>query len=228
MKLLYRCDACQRIWLQDGKRCNLDLGENQVAEIAREVSADLAMLPTCTCRVCLYRAGGGAIEIDEYGKGAGFGFSWEYPSPHLMHAMVTIVSSHWLSRQADPRATLPDIVTRPKKMRAVLIWFAELSSPPSLSALDPDLFNQLDANPPGFGQPGTEHWRWRGGIGVAPCPPLGGPAVLLLAVALPATTPLDVQTFFTTWQSLALLSLQGGIVGEVQPGFPHGNASPQS
>ena len=51
-----------------------------------------AQVPACTCRVCLYRAGGGAIEIDEYGRGAGFGFGWEYPSPHLMHVSHPPVS----------------------------------------------------------------------------------------------------------------------------------------
>ncbi|HEU5377136.1 MAG TPA: hypothetical protein VFV38_17025 [Ktedonobacteraceae bacterium] len=217
IKLLYRCTSCQRIWLQDGSRIHLDLGEDQVVALAREVSADLAALPACTCRLCLSRTGGGAIEVDEYGKGAGYGFSWECPAPQATHAIVTMLSCSWLSRQTDPRATLPDVVTRPKTMRAVLAWFVELLPPPHLSMLDPGLLQLLmHANPPGFGQPGTEHWRWMGGMGVVPCPPLGGPAQILLAQALPVTKQPGLAQLFSTAQALAVLTLHGSVAGEAR------------
>src|SRR5512146_486819 len=217
IKLLYRCPSCQRIWLQDGSRIHLDLGEDQVAALAQEVSADLAALPAGTCRLCLYRAGGGAIEVDEYGKGAGYGFSWECPAPQVTHAIVTMLSSRWLARLTHPRATLPDVVTRPQTMRAVLAWFVELLPPQRLNVLDPDLLQLLlHANPPGFGQPGTEHWRWYGGTCVVPCPPLGGPAQILLAQALPVTKRQEVAQVFSTAQSLALLALHGSVAGEAR------------
>lgn len=218
VKLLLCCPSCQRIWVQDGKRVELDLTEDQVRARAQELCADLTALPSCTCRRCLARTGGGVIEIDEYGQGKGFGFSWEYPSPHPIHALLVILSAHWIGHRTDPGAVLPDIVTRPRKMRQVLTWFAELPASPPLTPLDagdPELVSHLmSGNPPGFGQQGTEQWRWRTSMGVAPCPPLGGPALLLLALALPPAAAAAVGELFPTWQALARLTLQASVVGD--------------
>jgi hypothetical protein len=191
-----------------------------IRRVAREVAADLTALPAGICRRCLWRQGGGSIEIDEHGQGKGFGFSWEYPSPSPIHALLVILSAHWIGHITDPGAVRPDIVTRPRKMRQVLTWFAELPASPPLTPLDagdPELVSHLmSGNPPGFGQPGTEQWRWRASLGGAPCPPLGGPALLLLALALalPPATAAAVGELFPTWQALARLTLQASVVGD--------------
>src|SRR5258708_2030584 len=139
VRLLYRCELCQRIWLQDGKRIALDLQDAQIQELAQELTADVAQLPASTCRLCLYRAGGAAIEIDEYGKGHGFGVSWECQQPTLVHALFSLYSHDWVAKQADPEALLPDIVTRPEKMRAVLAWFVESLPPRQVHPLNRDM-----------------------------------------------------------------------------------------
>ena len=217
IKVLYRCDRCQRIWFQDGKRIALDLKNAELEQRARELSADLAQLPASTCRLCLYRLGGGATEIDEYGKGRGFGFSWEYPAPHLIHAMVSVNSLTWL-QQTHPTAQLPDVVTRPDLMRAVLAWFVELLPPQTFRLLDPRVLKMLrESNLPGFGQPGTASWQWKGATGTLPCPPLGGKVQAICVVALPATESFSVPRFFPLWQSLAFLTLLGGVAGETRP-----------
>ncbi len=215
IRILYRCGACQRVWLQDGKRIALDLQETQIQALAHDLAADLEHLPAATCRLCLYRAGGGAIEIDEYGNGAGFGFSWECPRPTLVHALLTIHSHDWLEQIADSAAQLPDIVTQPEKMRAVLAWFVELLPPRRVHLLDPAMLVLLDlTNPPGFGQPGTEDWQWKGCRFATHCPPLGGRAQLVLVMARPAREPFSFSTLFPVWQSLTLLTLLGTVAGE--------------
>ncbi|HEU5381516.1 MAG TPA: hypothetical protein VFV38_39350 [Ktedonobacteraceae bacterium] len=163
VRVLYRCGSCQRVWLQDGKQVELELEEAQVQALAQELAADLTRLPTLTCRLCLFRAGGGAIEADEYGQGMGFGFSWEFPAPRPVHALLTMFSRRWLSRLRDPSALLPDVITRPQRMRAVLTWFAHCSLPARSWPLEPATVQELTrTNRPGRGQPGTANWRWHG------------------------------------------------------------------
>ena len=215
-KILYRCGACQRIWLQDGARITLELAEAQVQALARELgAADLASLPVSPCRLCLYRTGGGVTEIDEYGKGKGFGWSWEYLFPHPIHALLTVTSTQWLRNVADVSLTLPDVVTRPRTMRAVLAWFVELEPPHQVQRLDSLLCSLLrQTNPPGYGQPGTEAWQWSGWRSRLFCAPLQGPADLMLTLALPPEQEESTFTaLFSVWQSLAFLTLLGSVTG---------------
>lgn len=208
VRVLYRCESCQRVWLQDGKQVELELEDAQVQALAQELAADLARLPTLTCRLCLFRAGGGAIEADEYGQGMGFGFSWEFPAPHALHALLTMFSRRWLSRLRDPSALLPDVITRPQRMRAVLTWFAHCSLPARSWPLEPATVQELTrTNRPGRGQPGTANWRWHGCQFLAPCPPLEGEALLVCALAMPATDAFSLPEAFAVWQALAALAL---------------------
>ncbi len=218
IRLLYRCNVCQRIWLQDGKRVVPELDDRQLQELSHTLQAPLDRLPASTCRLCLLRAGHGAIEMDEYGQGMGFGFSWECPQPHLVHAMLTILSPRWLARQSDPAGSLPDVVRHPQKMRAVLTWLTQCPCPRQYHVLERPMLQALaTTNPPGFGQPGTGQWQWKGSRFSALCPPLGGHALLLLAVAMPATEPFCFPAQFPLWQSLAHLALLGKIAGETPP-----------
>ena len=223
LRVLYRCGACGRIWFQDGKRIALDLQEPQIQVLAQELNADLAHLPGATCRLCLYHLGGGSIEIDEYGKGAGFGFSWECSHPVLVHALLTIHSHNWLAKLSGPEGLLPDIVTQPEKMRAVLAWFVERLPPlpRQFHRLSREMCLLLNtANQPGFGQrrAETENWQWKGCRFEAVCPPLGGKVLLMLAVARPATEPFSLLQLYPVWQSLAFLTLLGSVAGEKRSG----------
>lgn len=209
VRVLYRCGSCQRVWLQDGKRVILELEDTQVQALAREIVADLARLPMLTCRLCLFRAGGGAIEADEYGQGMGFGFSWECPAPHPLHALLTMFSQRWLCRLSDPSALVPDVVTRPHRMRAVLAWFEQCQFPAQSWPLAPTTIRELTrTNRPGRGQSGTATWRWNGCQFLAPCPLLEGEALLLCALATPATNAFCLPEAFAVWQALAALALR--------------------
>ena len=214
-KLLYRCNTCQRIWLQDGKQVTLELDTLQIQALVRELSADLDRLPTSTCRLCLYRVGAGAVEVDEYGQGEGFGFSWECPHPSPVHAMLTVLSRDWLRQLPDRASSLPDIVTHPGRMRAILAWFRELPPPRQCCPLDRVILQELNrTNRPGFGQPQTEDWQWQGCSFETFCSPLGRRALLMLMIAMPAGERFYLPTLLPVWQSLAFLTLLGSVPGE--------------
>lgn len=217
-RVLYRCPTCQRVWYQDGSRQRLDLEAHERMQFAQELSANLEALPLSTCRLCVVRNAGCVIDIDEYGstdgKGKGFGFNWEAPEPVGAHLQAGIISSAWLVRQHKLE---PDIVTTPKRLRAVLRWFTEITHFPLMVLFTEDHSDILArTNPPGFGMTGTAHWQWKGGLFRLPCPPLRDDALVSLSIALPRTEPLDIQELIHLWQMLAEVMLLSGITDNME------------
>ncbi len=211
-RVLFRCASCQRIWLQEGRRVVLDLSDLQLQTIVQELSADVTQLPPATCRFCVFQHGTGAFEIDEYGKGQGFGLSWECPDP-LVHTMGAIMSQQWMARQMRP--AVPDIVTAPVTLRKVLRWFKETRLPRQVQCFPPAFSASLAADTlPGFGATGTQGWQWKGYLLVLPCPPLGGSAIVTLALALPPTEPISAAELLELWQLLIDVALLGKLAGE--------------
>jgi hypothetical protein len=207
-RILYECRVCRRVWLRDGKTDHLDLKQEQIQHIALELSADLAHLPRVTCHPCLWRTGGGSVEIDQYGGGEGFGFYWEIPRPMVLHASSAIQSEQCMR----DKETLPELLTHPQKMRAVLQVVKDLPFPKRFNVL-PDAYGQLQSLVfrPGFGQMGTQNWQWRAWIFSLDCPPLGGQTTVTFMLALPHTVRLSEPTVFAIWQFLMELTLVGGM-----------------
>ncbi len=208
VRALYRCPVCQCIWLQDGPSV-LEVQAGQLARLAEEMAANLEHLPEAGCRRCLWQHGGGAVSIDEYDAGEGFGLCWELPHPVVIHATSAILSARGVANQQSP----PDVLTRPETLRAVLRVLQDAIPPREIQAL-PDLFCQLQASQarPGFGQPGTEQWCWRGWACALPCPPLAGQASVVVMLALPRTEQLSPAEEFGRWQTL---------LGFVEPVLAH-------
>lgn len=217
-RVLYRCPTCKRVWLQDGARRQLELSERDLAHLVRDLSARLDVLPVAPCRLRVFRARTGVMEIDEYGRkdgdGRGFGLNWEAPEPVGAHLLATIVARSWLVRQTR---LAPDILTSPARLRAVLCWLSEAKSfPLGIVLTEVESAELARTNPPGFGMAGTADWQWRGGIFQLPCPPLRDEAIVSLAIALPPREPLEIPELIAFWQALAELLLLSDSVGEEQ------------
>ena len=207
-RILHRCQVCKRIWLQDGRSVILDLTAEQLQRAAQELSADLTRLPDVMCRMCLWRTGGGSVEIDQYGSGEGFGFLWEIPRPVILHAFSAILSEQCVRT----KQTQPELLTRPQILRAILQTAKDLPFPPHMEEL-PDAYGQIQAQEfrPGFGQPGTEHWQWRGWIFFLDCPPFAGRTTITFLLALPPAVHFAKTSAFAIWQFLLGMTLSDGI-----------------
>jgi hypothetical protein len=211
VQILYRCPACQRIWLQDGTSVILDLRPDQVQSFAQQLSADLTRLPASLCRPCIWRTGGISIEIDEYNQGESFGLSWQILRPAVLHAISALLSSKatstWESR--------PDVLTQHEKLRAVLHAVNQVARPQYIQRL-PSFFGLLQALTvsPGFGQEGTAQWQWQGWAFRLSCPPLdaSGPATVIVMLALPPTEQVTGEEVFRLWQQLVDLTLLCGVL----------------
>lgn len=215
-QVLYRCPDCHRTWFQDGKSCILDLQADQIQTVAQRVSADLAHLPLSICRVCLFRTGGGVVEVDEYGQGeGGFGFHWQLRQPVLLHAISALLSKPWMRRFPNAEDAVPDIVTRPEKLRTVLQHIKQARVPRAYFLLEQQICAELAAdNRPGFGHIGTEDWDWQGIGFEMPIPQFRGNAAVTLFFALPPREPIRPEPLFRLWQALAELTLSRRLPGE--------------
>lgn len=215
-QVLYRCPECQRAWLQDGVRHQLELTPEELEQRAQSLSAHLEALPRERCRLCAWRQQISAVNIDEYGSkdgdGKGFGLIWEAPEPVGAHLQAAILGQSWF--QHHP-ALSPDIITSHACLRAVLRWLCETTHFPLLTQMTEEISALLAAgSPPGFGMTGTEDWGWKGGLFQLPCPPLHDEALVFLAIALPPREPLILADLIALWQTLAdLLLLSGTLEG---------------
>jgi hypothetical protein len=211
VQILCRCRKCNRIWLQDGKATILDLNTEQVQHFARVLRADINHLPLFTCRMCLWRDRGGSISIDEYSQGEAFGFCWEIPHPVVIHA-ISVIQSRKAAEQLESR---PDVLTKKEKLFGVLRFLKEAQPPQNIHLLPP-LFGQIQAQKlrPGFGQPGTDHWQWRGWTFALPCPPLerAKDSVVIFTFALPPAEDVSPIDAFCLWRFLLEITFLSGIV----------------
>lgn len=215
-QLLYRCPECQRVWLQDGARRQLEFADGELEQIARSLSAQMEILPLALCPLCAWKKQMSMVYIDEYGSqdgdGKGFGLVWEAPEPVGAHLQAAILSQSWFLRHPWPS---PDIITSHTRLRAVLCWLHETTQFPLVSQLTEDMSAWLAAgSPPGLGMTGTENWRWRGGLFQLPCPPLRDEALVLLAIALPQREVLVPADLIALWQTLAELLLLSGTLDQ--------------
>jgi len=211
-QILHHCPVCHRVWLRDGRTDILDLRSEQIQHLAQQLSADLLRLPKVFCRMCLWRTGHGAVEIDQYESGEGFGFCWEIPKPLVLHATCALLSP--LGR-LNP-LSLPEILTQFEKLRAVLQAMTEVSAPQQIDLIDPS-FCALQSTflAPGFGQAGTEQWQWQGCSFHVSCPPFHGDTTVTFLLALPPTEVLSPNEAFAIWQKLMEVTRLGGIPKQV-------------
>jgi hypothetical protein len=211
-QVLYRCPMCQHLWLQDGYQVRQRLSPEEITTQVLRLSVDQTRLPLATCRLCLFQAGSGAFEFDEYRETSiiGYGINWEAAEPVGAHAQATILAESSMRPQM-----VPDVVRDPKLARAVLTWLHQARVFPCVHVLDEQECAQIAINnPAGHGMTGTERWQWKGALFRLPCPPLGGAAIILLAFAQPPEQPLDIAGLVSLWQELAALALEGRFSGE--------------
>jgi hypothetical protein len=211
IRILYRCHLCQRVWLQDGKAAILDLKDEQIKHFASVLHANLHHLPHSVCRICLWFHQTGAVSIDEYSQGESFGFCWEIPQPIVIHAISAIQSKKG-AEQWESRA---GVLTQTKKLLAILSFLKDAPLPQPISELSP-IFGQMQAaqQRPGFGQTGTERWKWHVWSFSLPCPELDADhdSVVTFTLALPQDELVSPIGAFHIWQLLLDCTLRSGIV----------------
>lgn len=188
-RALFRCPFCGRPWLMDGPRFREDLAAAELRQVAAELSADLADLPTTPCTSCARAHARYRVDRDEYvtaeGRLVGYGFNVEGDAPAGAHFVIMVHQAaefqRHLQRGLDLRAHVPVHATQERQLWA---WLARLATPPAAHQYYRER-EPGDPNLPGHGAPGTSTWRWGGALWFADCPPLGGGAIVHLTLAIP-------------------------------------------
>jgi hypothetical protein len=198
-QILYRCPLCQHPWLQDGPTCTLRLSADKVRAKVESLHADPEHLPQMVCRLCLFEAGGSSFHIDEYRPATGlvsYGLVWEHAAGMSLQAVIRP-----LSTLADPLGPA-DVPLKEETLHAVLSWLADLDT-----AIEVRLFSMAENALLNRHMPVQSGWQWQALCLVQPCPPLADLAVVVLAEALPADTPLKPEPLVTLWKALASVML---------------------
>ncbi len=217
---LWRCNVCGLPWLADGPHAYLRLDGEELAQAVKRTHADLAALPYATCRLCGLQ-GVGEINIDEYGKGQGYGLSWEGAPPIYPHMLITAVSQAYLETSArrgqEPRA---GVVTQFPRCRACITDLAHVDTRAFLQRVSPftlaECAGMAEMNPPALDASDTTRWRWHGlhWRGLFPAIAMNTPTVITIAQALPITEPFSQSLMIDAMRAICAVVLAGRIGGE--------------
>jgi hypothetical protein len=206
-RVLFQCPFCGRPWLMDGPHFQVDLEQATLRQIAEELGADLAELPKAPCSTCAKAHARFRIDRDEYvtadGRLMGYGFNVEGDDPPGAHFVALVQPADDLQRHLtlglDVQAHVP---VHTDQERQTWAWLAQLAPPLAADAYYRDR-DPGDPNPPGHGAPGTATWRWGGAIWITDCPPVGGPGLVHLSLAIPPHGKVSVSGLVTVCRTIA-------------------------
>ena len=231
---LFRCSQCQRVFLNRGGTVRLGLGLEEIRTWAAVLGARLDDLPRLTCRACAARLAGGSLAVDEHRalRGApvigGYGLIWEGINPPA-NVHLSIFQKRWLLG-IPQRDQVAGVCTEPRLLREVLHWLTHGSGEPThyqkFSAQE--LAHYTLAFVPGAGAPGTERWGWSGAHWEAPCPPLGGLALISLVCADPHPERLTLAEALTTWRGIDARIQRFALFGEQEDAGRAGDGQERS
>jgi hypothetical protein len=206
-RALFQCRVCGRPWLMDGPRSQVDLDQAMLRQIAEELSADLADLPKAPCSTCAQAHAQFRIDRDEYvtpnGRLVGYGFNVEGDDPPGALFVVLVQHADELLRHLTCGLELrPHVPVHTDQERQTWAWLARLTPPPAADQYYRDR-DPGDPNPPGHGAPGTTTWHWGGAVWITVCPPLEGPGLVHLALAIPPHGRVSVSGLVTVCRTIA-------------------------
>lgn len=217
---LWRCNLCGRPWLADGPHAYLRLTADELAQAVERTHADLAALPYATCALCTAQSIG-EIALDEYGRGMGYGLSWEGPPPTSPHLILTVALASFLNDAArQGRPPHAGIVTRPALCRTCLDWLAHVDTSAYLRHATPLTIAECETmaytNAPALLASDAGRWRWHGVHWRGILPPLSAaaPTVMTVAQALPIGEPFSQTLMIHAMRAICATANEGHMEGE--------------
>jgi hypothetical protein len=204
--LLLVCPVCKRPWYKAGQREYPRLTPEQLALLGAALQVDIEALylfPRALCTICSALHLGGMFSADEYPHHRGYRFLWESVSPCRIQLLAMVCLGEELTLDALVQM-IPERFAEPLgEMRSVLAWLEMCPSPEAVQTLSDEQSQYLARRcPPGNTVDGSL-CRWRGYAWETTCPPLGGNALISLAVAIPTRTIPLFDSLHVGWRVLA-------------------------
>lgn len=204
--LLYACPVCKRPWYKAGRREYPRLTPEQLCHLGAILHADVSTmhtLPRAICPICSTVLLDGIVTIETCSARRGYSLTWEraLPPRPILLAMLCRQDGLPPDELSWPFPDTPVVAMR--KVSPTLSWLERCPFPESPRPYTDEECRQLarrlspGQTPEGFPR------RWQGYRWTALCPPLGGVALISLAVATSPGEPAPFARLFTAWKLLA-------------------------
>ena len=204
--VLYTCPACRRPWYKAGRSEYPRLTVEQLAHLGAALHADVTTpyaLPKALCPICSAIYLDGIFSIESYPQRSGYHLLWKSAAPPrtLLVAMI----HRW------KHGSLPHLLQRKPDMfpallhnaRPILEWLATCSYPETHPAYTDEESQLLGRRLSPCDRIERRARVWRGYGWHDTCPPLGGTALVSLAVAVHPCESAPFAKLLMAWKALA-------------------------
>jgi hypothetical protein len=205
--LLAVCPVCKQPWYKAGRSEYPRLTAAQLASLGSTLQVDvqaLYLLPRAICTICSVLHLGGMFSAESYPHARGYRFLWESVSPRRIQLLAMICRGEKeLALDALVQMTPERFAEPVGEPLSVLAWLESCPAPRSVQVLSEEQSQYLARSVPSASTVDGSLLCWRGYAWETNCPPLGGRALVLLAV----TTRCDALPPFSSlhlgWQVLS-------------------------
>jgi hypothetical protein len=204
--LLCVCQVCKRPWYKAGRQEYPRLTPEQLVFLGAALHVDihaLHLLPRALCPICSTVYLGGLFSVEEYPHRRGYRFLWESASTRHIRLLAMICRREGPTFDALVPLSREPQMESTRDMCSVLAWLETCPSSETIRAYSDDQCQHLAWRyPPGSAADG-KGYQWHGYAWDAPCPPLGGHALVTLAVAGDPFTLAPLTILLLSWSVLA-------------------------
>jgi hypothetical protein len=200
------CQVCKRPWYKAGRQEYPRLTPEQLVFLGAVLHVDtsvLSLLPRALCPICSTVYLGGIFSVEEYRQHRGYRFLWESALLPRSRLMAMIFRRKGLTLDALVPLSREPHMESSREMRSVLTWLEMSPFTETIRAYPDEHCQHLAWRYPLGNLVDEKGHQWKGYAWDAPCPPLGGNALVTLAVAddSPALAPLTI--LLLSWSILA-------------------------
>ncbi len=204
--LLAVCPVCQHPWYKAGTQEYPRLTSEQLASLGATMHVDihaLHLLPRALCPICSAVYLGGMFSAGIYPQRVGYRFLWESASSPRRRLIVMICRREGRTLNALVPLSVEPLMESTRDLCSMLAWLETCAFPKNLWACPDEQCQHLAWRyPPGSTASGRVH-QWRGYGWIAPCAPLGGEAVVSMAVAGDSAALVPLTSQLLSWSILA-------------------------
>ncbi len=203
--LLFVCPVCLLPWYKAGRQEFPRLSPEQLALLGETKHAEIHqqhLLPRALCSICSAIYLGGVFSVEEYPQHRGYRFLWECASARHLRLQALVYRRDGCTLDGLVPLSLEPLAREGKNVRTVLAWLETCPFPKAKRAWPDDQCQQsaYGSSPENMG---LSACLWRGYAWDAFCPPLGGDALVSVAVAGGSGALAPLANLLLSWSILA-------------------------
>jgi hypothetical protein len=203
--LFFVCPVCLLPWYKAGKQEFPRLSPEQLALFGETKHIDIHqqhLLPRALCSICSAVYLGGVFSVEEFPQRRGYRFLWQCASARHLRLQALVYRRDGCTLEGLVPLSLEPLAREEKHVRSVLAWLETCPFPKAIRAW-PDDQCQQSLYGSSLENMGLSAGLWRGYAWDVFCPPLGGDALVSVAVAGGSGALAPLPNVLLSWSILA-------------------------